>query len=168
MLRNGRQGRRGGTMAEATGWLGMERARREGRAGYRGTGCLTSCGGVMTKMAVRADGVMVPCSQVPHVELGRINRDSLKGVWQDHPELKRLRERRLVPLSDFEFCRGCDYIPYCRGSCPAIAYTLLGKEDHPSPDAFLRKFLQEGGRFPRESLESGSSRSGCAVKGEDG
>jgi radical SAM protein with 4Fe4S-binding SPASM domain len=87
-----------------------------------------------------------------HIELGRINHDDLKEIWQNHPELKRLRERRSISLNDFEFCNGCEYINYCTGSCPALAYTIFGVENHPSPDACLRQFLNEGGRLPDESL----------------
>jgi len=149
---NGRINATAGPLSEASNWLMMEGARREGKESLPGRGYLTSCGGVMSKMGVRADGTMVPCIMLSHMELGRINRDDLKEVWQNHPQLKRLRERRDIPLSDFDFCKGCDYIPYCTGNCPALAYTILGEENHPSPDACLRTFLQEGGRFPDESL----------------
>ena len=109
----------------------------------------------MSKLAVRADGVMVPCAQMSHMMLGRINRDDLQEVWQGHPELLRLRERRNIPLSDFEFCRGCDYINYCTGNCPALAYTILGDVNHPSPDACLKRFLEAGGRLPKEERPDG-------------
>jgi SynChlorMet cassette radical SAM/SPASM protein ScmE len=106
------------------------------------------CAGPMTKMGVRADGIMVPCIQMSHMELGRINRDDLQEVWQEHPDLKRLRERRNIPLSEFEFCQGCTYINYCTGNCPALAYTIMGHENHPSPDACLKRFLEAGGELP--------------------
>jgi radical SAM protein with 4Fe4S-binding SPASM domain len=80
-----------------------------------------------------------------HVVLGRINRDSLAKIWQSSPDLNRLRDRRTIALSEFEFCAGCPYIPYCTGNCPGLAYTLTGQIDHPSPDACLRRFLEEGG-----------------------
>lgn len=102
----------------------------------------------MQTIAVRADGVMVPCIQMSHMSLGRINEDDLKKIWQNHPELNRLRDRQNIPLSDFEYCRGCDYIDYCTGNCPALAYMILGNETHPSPDACLKRFLEEGGRLP--------------------
>jgi SynChlorMet cassette radical SAM/SPASM protein ScmE len=137
-----------GPLAQGRYWLEMERARRERKERIADRGCLSGCGGVMSKLAVRADGIMVPCVQMSHIELGRINRDDLTRVWQDHAELERLRKRKNIPLSDFEFCQGCDYINYCTGSCPALAYTNFGEENHPSPDACLRRFLQEGGRLP--------------------
>lgn len=149
---NGRIGAAAGPLAEAKNWLEMEQARRENRESFQNCGYLRSCSGVFSKMAVRADGVMVPCLQLSHIVLGRINRDDLKEVWQHHPELTRLRERRDIPLADFDFCQGCEYIPYCRGNCPAIAYTIAGEEDRPSPDACLKQFLEAGGRLPEISI----------------
>ena len=129
-----------------------EQARREGKE--RTHGYLSGCGCTMNKLAVRTDGVIVPCNQLSHIELGRINQDDLQEVWQNHPELKRLRERRKIPLSDFEFCQDCDYIDYCTGNCPALAYTILSNDTHPSPDACLKRFLEAGGKLPDESLLS--------------
>ena len=149
---NGRIGAQAGPLAEARHWLEMEQARKENRDGFKDCSYLRSCGGVFSKMAVRADGVMVPCLQMSHVELGRINHDDLRDVWQNHPELTRLRERRDMRLNDFDFCQGCDYIPYCRGSCPALAYTITGEENHPSPDACLKRYLEADGRLPEISI----------------
>lgn len=152
---NGRINAQAGPLAEGKMWLEMEKARRDGIESVSGRGYLTGCKGPMSKMAVRADGVLVPCIQLSHVELGRINRDDLREVWQGHPELKRLRERNHISLSDFEFCKGCDYRHYCTGNCPALAYTILGHEDHPSPDACLKRFMEAGGRLPGEERPEG-------------
>jgi len=153
---NGRISAMAGPLAEARNWLTMERARRERRESLPGGGYLTACGGLVHKMAVRADGVMVPCNQLSHIELGHISEHNLREIWQNHPQLGRLRDRCTTPLADFEFCKGCNYIPYCTGSCPALASTILGKENHPSPDACLKRFLEEGGRLPDESVASSS------------
>jgi len=145
---NGRISASAGPLAEARNWLEMEGALGEGQDSIVGRGFLSACNGPMNQIAVRADGVMAPCIQMSHIELGRINRDKLQEVWQEHSELKRLRERHKIPLSDFEFCQGCEHLGYCTGNCPALAYTILGKEDHPSPDACLKRFLEAGGRLP--------------------
>ena len=150
---NGRISADAGPLAEAKSWLEMEQARRDGQKSMPGRGHLTGCSGPMSKIAARSDGVMVPCIQMSHIELGRINRDDLKEIWQNHPELKRLRERSAIPLSSFEFCKDCPYINYCTGNCPALAYTIVGEENHPSPDACLRGFLEEGGRLPEENVK---------------
>ncbi len=145
---NGRISAQAGPLAEACGWLMMKDALEKGIDRLPNRGYLTGCGGFMTKMAIRADGVMVPCGLIPGMELGRINQDDLKDVWQNHPELNRFRERRSIPLSDFEYCQDCEYINYCTGSCPALANTLLNDPYQPSPDACLKRFLEEGGKLP--------------------
>ena len=91
---------------------------------------------------------MVPCTIMSHIELGQVNKDSLLDVWQHHPELERLRARRSVSLKEFAFCQGCEYLAYCRGSCPAMAYNIAGDDFHPSPDSCLRNFIQSGGVLP--------------------
>lgn len=146
---NGRISANAGPLTEAKSWLEMEKARREGRGPVSGLGYLTGCSGPMSKIAVRADGVVIPCIQMSHIELGRINKDDLTEVWQNHSELRRLRERSTIPLSSFEFCKDCPYINYCTGNCPALAYTIVGNDEHPSPDACLKRFIEAGGKLPK-------------------
>ena len=145
---NGRISAAAGPLAEARGWLEMEQARREGRE-MPGRGHLVGCGGPMSTVGVRADGTIVACAQMPHMALGRINKDDLRDIWQHHPELNRFRERRTIPLSSFAFCADCAYVNYCTGSCPALAYTITGDPYQPAPDACLKKFLEGGGRLPQ-------------------
>jgi SynChlorMet cassette radical SAM/SPASM protein ScmE len=135
-----------GPLSEGQRWAAMVKARREARE--RTEGYLSGCGCVFTNLAVRADGIIVPCNQLSHIELGRVNKDNLRDVWLNHPELRELRERREKPLSDFEFCSGCEYIDYCTGNCPALAYTITGDHNQPSPDGCLRLFLKQGGTLP--------------------
>lgn len=144
---NGRIHASAGPLAYARTWKEMEEARRQGLKHPGGRGYLSACNGVMTRIAVRADGAIVPCTLLNHIELGRINEHTLKEVWQDHPELSRMRKRRQAPLSDFPFCAGCEYIPYCRGGCPAIAYGRENDESLPAPDGCYRRFLEQGGRL---------------------
>jgi len=139
-----------GPLAEAGMWSAMEEARRKGEAQFPRGGALTACGCIWNKLAVRPDGVVVPCNQMSHIELGRINRDSLGAVWQEHPEMQRLRQRHTIPLSSFAECRDCPYQPYCTGNCPALAYSLRGDVYAPSPDACLKRYLAQGGRLPAD------------------
>ncbi len=145
---NGRISATAGPLAEARAWAEMERSRLAGLKGLPGYGVLSGCNGPMEKMGVRADGVMVPCVQMPDMVLGRINNDKLETVWNEHPELNRFRKRHSIALTNFEFCRGCEYIPYCTGNCPASNHS--GEEDayHPSAEGCLRRFLDNGGRLP--------------------
>ncbi|MBI5568491.1 MAG: SynChlorMet cassette radical SAM/SPASM protein ScmE [Desulfomonile tiedjei] len=146
---SGRISATAGPLAEARHWSQIEEARRCGLESLPGGGYLTGCGGPTNKLAIRADGVMLPCSQIPDLELGRINKDDLRQVWTEHPILNRFRERVSIPLKEFAFCRGCPYVNYCTGNCPALSYTLVQDAWHPSPDACYRRFLEAGGRLPR-------------------
>jgi len=59
-----------GPLADAQFWLEMEQARRENRERPGDRGFLTGCGGPMQTVAVRADGYIVPCSQVASSDPG--------------------------------------------------------------------------------------------------
>ena len=141
----GRISANAGPLADGRMWRRMEEASAQGAPAFPNGGHLTACGCPSSKISVRADGAIVPCSMLAHGELGRINHDSLAEIWQHSPALNQLRSRHTIPLTEFEFCAGCSYIPYCTGNCPGLAYTLTGKVDHPSPDACLRRFLEEEG-----------------------
>ncbi len=145
---NGRISASAGPLAEGRAWRRMEEARAENAPAFHNGGRLSACGCPSSKISVRADGAIVPCSMLAHSELGRINQDSLAEIWQRSPALNQLRNRHVIPLTGFEFCAGCSYIPYCTGNCPGLAYTITGQVDHPSPDACLRRFLEAGGTIP--------------------
>jgi len=142
---NGRISASAGPLTDGRVWRRMEEARAQGAPAFLNGGRLSACGCTSNKIAVRADGAIVPCSMLAHMELGRINQDLLLEVWRHSLALSELRRRPTIPLTEFEFCDECRYLPYCTGNCPGLAYTLTGKVDHPSPDACLRRFLEEGG-----------------------
>lgn len=140
-----------GPLANARMWSEMERARRAGLESLPGCGVLSGCGCHWQELAVRSDGVMIPCTLLPHLELGQINRDPIHEIWQSHPILAQMRSRNSIPLTRFEECRDCDYQRYCTGNCAALAWTLTGDPHRPSPDACLRRFLAAGGTIPAAS-----------------
>jgi SynChlorMet cassette radical SAM/SPASM protein ScmE len=137
-----------GPLTEGRTWRRMEEARGKGKPAFHNGGRLTACGCPSSKISVRADGAIVPCNMLAHIQLGRINHDSLATIWQNSPALNQLRNRHTIPLAGFKFCSDCSYIPYCTGNCPGLAYTITGQVNHPSPDACLRRFLDEGGTIP--------------------
>lgn len=141
----GRVNSNAGPLSEARAWVEMEQAYKDGASSFTNCGYLTGCNGAYDKLAVRSDGIIIPCQQLSYIELGRINQNDLKDIWQNSLELKKLRERNKIPLTQFEFCKDCKYVPYCTGNCPALAYTLTGDAYQPSPDACLRRFIEDGG-----------------------
>jgi SynChlorMet cassette radical SAM/SPASM protein ScmE len=144
---SGRINANAGPLAEGTMWRKMEVARLTEAPAFPNGGRLTACGCVRSKISVDADGSINPCSQLAHIRMGRINRDSLSHIWLNHPEMTAMRSRTQIPLDSFEFCANCDYIPYCTGNCPSMAYQIVGTILHPSPDACLRRYLQQGGHI---------------------
>ena len=145
---HGRIGASAGPLADARLFHEMEEARRLGLPSYQGKGHLVACNCPWNKLAVRADGVIIPCILLSHIELGRINQDSIVEIWQHHPELHRFRSRKDIALSSFEFCRGCEWMPYCTGNCPGSGYSLNGDVYHPSPQGCLKQFIEAGGKIP--------------------
>lgn len=137
-----------GPLAEVRTWREMIAAAAAKAPPSARGGRLTACGCTWNKLAVRADGAYVPCSMLPSLALGWVNRDALVEVWRTSPVLASMRARSQIELASFDECKGCAFIPYCTGNCPALAYRLVGKVDHPSPDACLRRFLEAGGRVP--------------------
>lgn len=137
-----------GPLAEARRWQEMETARKNVDPPFSDGGHLTGCGCAWTQLAVRADGAYIPCSMLADFPMGHINKDRLKDIWQESAILNNLRKRRGISLEEFDFCNDCPYIHYCTGNCPGLAYSLTGKVDHPSPDACLRRFVENGGRLP--------------------
>lgn len=137
-----------GPLADAHAWRRMEAARQAEAPPFAMGGRLTACGCVFARMGVRSDGSMIPCTLLPHLVMGRINRDTLRDVWERAAAMTAMRNRQERPLQDAAFCTGCPYQPYCTGNCPALAYTLTGDVHAPSPDACLRSFLAEGGSIP--------------------
>jgi len=141
-----------GPLADAEFWGRMEAARRQKAPSFDNGGRLTGCGCTRDSIAVRADGTIVPCSMLAHMELGRINRDPLIGIWQKNQELNTLRQRRHIRLTNFDYCSNCNYLNYCTGNCPGLGYAITGQVDHPSPDACLKRFLAEGGTIPADEM----------------
>ena len=137
-----------GPLAEAHYWSRMEKARKESAPQFNNGGNLTGCGCPSSKITVRADGIIVPCSMLSHIELGRVNRDSFQDVWLKNQEMHTLRSRHTIALDSFDECAECEYISYCTGNCPGSAYSLTGNVNLPSPDACLQRFLAEGGKIP--------------------
>ncbi|TLU83390.1 MAG: SynChlorMet cassette radical SAM/SPASM protein ScmE [Chlorobium sp.] len=142
-----------GPLAEADRFAKIESARLLGETSLPGGGYLTACGCIFNKIAVRADGTIVPCTMLSQIELGRINLDDLTEIWQTHPTMEAMRKRNRIPLSNFSWCEGCEYINFCTGNCPALAFTSFGVIDHPSPSGCIKRFLANGGSFSKTQTD---------------
>jgi len=135
-----------GPQAKLRMYRQMEHARATGEmAPDWAMGCLSACGCVFSKIDILHDGTIVPCCMLPGVALGRIGQDSLADVWRSHPQLRAIRERRSIPMSEVEGCRDCEWNAYCNGSCPGIAHQLTGDFNRANPEDCYRDFKRETG-----------------------
>ncbi len=139
-----------GPLADAMYWLKMDRAFKTNALPFKGCGTLNSCGCANSKIAVRADGVIVPCNQIDGYELGKINQDSLREIWLNSLILNRFRDRNKISLKMFDVCKNCEYINYCRGGCPASVYNVENSVFVPSTIDCLKTFLKNNGQLPDE------------------
>jgi len=105
-------------------------------------GFLTACGCIFGKLAVHHDGVISPCNMLAGLELGRINRDSIKTIWKTHPILQALKDRRQISMEKVPGCEDCEWAPYCNGSCPGLAHTITGDFNMANPHDCYRNFLK--------------------------
>lgn len=127
----------------------METARETGVKTRRWQmGSLSSCGCMFAKLAVHHDGMIVPCNMLAAAALGRIGETPVHAIWQDHPLLQEMRNRRKIPMADVPGCRGCEWAPYCSGGCPAAEYTRTGEMNIANPECCFRQFIQETGGLP--------------------
>ncbi len=126
----GRINAQAGPLAKWREYRRMERMKKNGEKPSPGMGYLSACGCVFNKLAVHHDGTIVPCNMLADIELGRINRDSIREIWLNSPVLKKMKERRQIPVSEAPGCGDCEWNIYCNGSCPALAGV--------TPDDFIK------------------------------
>jgi SynChlorMet cassette radical SAM/SPASM protein ScmE len=122
----------------------MEHARATGKKTSRWQmGFLSACGCTFSKIAIMHDGAIVPCHMLPGLIMGSISTDSIAEIWQNHPILQSLRERRNISMQEVRGCTGCDWAEYCNGSCPGLAHQLTGDFNRANPMDCYRRFLME-------------------------
>jgi SynChlorMet cassette radical SAM/SPASM protein ScmE len=143
---NGRVNATAGPLAKWKSYGEMEHARASGeKSAIWRMGFLTACGCVFNKLAVHHDGVITPCNMLAELELGRINRDSIKTIWKTNLTLKALKDRRNIPMEKVPGCETCAWIPYCNGSCPGLAQTMTGDFNLANPHDCYKRFLTATG-----------------------
>jgi SynChlorMet cassette radical SAM/SPASM protein ScmE len=120
----------------------MEHARATGEKTTRWQmGYLSACGCIFSKISIMHDGAIVPCHMLPGEVLGNILSDSLVDIWNNHPILLSLRERRIIPLKQVHGCETCKWAHYCNGGCPGLAHQLTGDFNRANPVDCYRNFI---------------------------
>lgn len=130
-------------------------------------GCLNSCNGVFSKLAVLHDGTIVPCHNLSTLHLGTIGIDDLQKVWLEHPMLLALRRRQQIPLSSLDTCRDCRYQGFCSGGCPGGAVFYYGKQNARNPMDCLRVLMGQDPFFKLSNdINKGIIKSDCRIENE--
>jgi SynChlorMet cassette radical SAM/SPASM protein ScmE len=132
-----------GPLAKLKMYDEMERTRR-GEAVQTNwqMGSLSACGCIYQKIDILHDGSIVPCCMLPELKLGNILTDSLLEIWQTHPTLDALRNRRSIPMTEVQGCQTCEWNRFCNGSCPGMAHQLTHDFNRANPEDCLRMFLK--------------------------
>jgi SynChlorMet cassette radical SAM/SPASM protein ScmE len=120
-------------------------------SGDNGAGHFSSCGGFHEMLAILHDGAIVPCIQIPSVRLGKVGEVAIGELWLTHQTLHEFRNRWEVKLESVEYCRGCKYIPFCHGGCPANAVASFGTHLAPDPIHCMRRLI-DGIEFERDRV----------------
>jgi len=71
-------------------------------------------------LTIMPNGDVLPCRRLP-VLLGNLLKTTVYDIWYTHPLLWEIRN----PNNLKGKCKGCEYIPVCRG-CRAFAYATTG------------------------------------------
>ncbi len=104
-------------------------------------GHLSSCGCTSSRLDILHDGTIVPCCLLPEIKLGNILKDSLEEIWNHHPFLTEMRNRRDIATATVQGCETCEWNTWCNGGCPAVPYSLYKDLHRTNPEDCLKKFL---------------------------
>ncbi|MBL7196646.1 MAG: radical SAM protein [Candidatus Omnitrophica bacterium] len=111
---------------------------------------LSTCG-IFNILGILGDGRISICgigSSVETLVLGKIGKDSIRDIWQNHPVLKEIRES--VPEKLEGICGQCILKNYCLGKCRAEAYYTKGSLL--APISFCQQAYEQG-LFPVSRLQ---------------
>ena len=138
----GRISAQAGPLAKLKMYREMEDAKATGQLTNRWKmGYLSSCGGVFSKLGVLHDGSVVPCSMLHALTMGNILTDNLLELWNNSSVLQEVRDRYVVPLSQIDECRNCEWVKFCNGSCPGIVQQMQNTILAPSWRSCYTNFL---------------------------
>ncbi|MHB8927849.1 MAG: PqqD family peptide modification chaperone [Bacillota bacterium] len=85
------------------------------------------CGVAVRSIAIRADGMVIPCPAMAEVPLGDAKAD-FRAIWESSGVLQRLRR---ADLKGFPVCGRCGMRALCGAGCRANAFHLTGSVTGP-------------------------------------
>lgn len=102
------------------------------------------CGAGSDDISITANGDVYPCAGWQKMVVGNIHKQSLKDIWNNSEELKRIRA---ITQKDFPQCLDCEALKFC-SRCFVRNYNesngdMLKLQKHFCDVAFLNKRLVE-------------------------
>lgn len=76
-----------------------------------------ACEALRYTLSIRSDGTITPCPRF-FMELGNINNDSIKKIWNESIILRKIHE---IKWNDITECSSCEDKLYCK-RCPGLAF----------------------------------------------
>jgi SynChlorMet cassette radical SAM/SPASM protein ScmE len=134
----------------------IKNALAEGFTALPGCGYLSACNGVFYSLAILHDGTITPCHILSDLVLGNIITDDIIDIWQNHPTLQSLRNRKTISLDEIEPCKNCAYKGFCTGGCPGGALFFNKNTDTRNPMDCFRILMGEEIFFTKLSENSGN------------
>ncbi len=132
-----------GPLAKLRMYKEMEDARKHDKLTNRWKmGYLSSCGGVFNKLGILHDGTIVPCSMLHALNMGNILKDDLLNTWDTSKVIQEVRDRYVVPMTEINECKNCEWVKYCNGGCPGIVQQMQNTILAPSWRGCYKNFLK--------------------------
>lgn len=113
------------------------------------------CSAGHTAAYITPYGDVFPCVQFP-LPSGNLRRRSFKDIWQNSPELNRVRSIR---AKDLPICSTCSHVGSCT-RCPGLAYmegSMLGPSSADCEKSFHRTGIPSANMLRRSHLENPGS-----------
>ena len=92
------------------------------------------CGAGRSAVAIRSDGMVLPCSAFWELSAGSIREKSFREIWEHSPVLEKFRKLDDHSLDSIPECSKCEYKYFCNGNCRAAAYYNTGSITGFCPD----------------------------------
>ncbi|MEM0372373.1 MAG: radical SAM protein [archaeon] len=87
-----------------------------------------ACGVGFSKISVKPNGDISPCTNFFGLSLGNIKKDDIFEVFQNHPIMKEIRR---ATVDNIRECKKCPAKKRCGGGCRQRAFAMHGRFDAP-------------------------------------
>lgn len=110
-----------------------------------------ACPAPAKKLAIRADGAILPCNHLPELVLGSVRTDSIQDIWDRSPILEQLIRSVSRRTAEFRKCADCRFSLHCLPACPAAVSP--DDADERANSACLKLYMEAAPDFDFEKMQ---------------